>query len=128
MNINSGFKAVDKLARVHGVSCDEIDNPFQKAVEIPNDTQQGELRHLIKPFGLKSFPHALWLALQAQLPRGVGMSIHRFSLPHLDRVFCWVLVNAQGKVVEKAYPMNKPKYTQAAKVLIQSLLGRLSYS
>ncbi|NQZ09561.1 MAG: hypothetical protein HRT35_20620 [Algicola sp.] len=127
MDINSGFKVIDKLARTHGVSCDGIDNPFQMAVEIPNDTKTSELRRYIQPFGLRTFPHAIWLALQANLPKGVGLSVHRFSLPHLGRVFCWVLVNAQGEVVEKAIPMNKPKYAQAARVLIESLMVDVTY-
>lgn len=127
MNIHSGFKAVDKLVQVHGVSCEHTDNPFQLAVDIPDQTRPCELRHFIKPFGLKEFPHALWLALQAHAPATTGMSIHRFTLPHLNRVFCWVLVNAQGRVLEKAYPLNKPKYVNAARVLIRSLLGSLSY-
>ncbi len=128
MDINSGFKAVDKLVKVHGLSCEHIDNPFQKAIDIPDRTQPGELRQLIQPFGLNTFPHAIWLALQANVPAGESMSLHRFSLPHLNKVICWVLVNAQGKVLEKAYPLNKPLYINAARVLIKSLRTSLTYS
>lgn len=124
MDINSGFKAIDKLVKAHGVSCEHIDNPFQLAVDIPDQTRPGELRHLIKPFGLKVFPHAIWLALQAHVPAGSAMSLHRFSLPHLGKVICWVLVNARGEVLEKAYPLNQPKYVNAAKALINTLTNQ----
>ena len=127
MNINSGFKAVDKLAMVHGLACEHIDNPFQLAVDIPDETIRYEIRNLIKPFGLRDIPHSMWLALQANLPATNGMSLHRFSLPHLNKVICWVLVNAKGKIIEKAFPMNKPLYTDAAKVLIESLTSGYAY-
>jgi hypothetical protein len=127
MNINSGFKAVDKLVKTHGVSNEGTENPFQLAVDIPDMTNPQDLPRLIKPFGLKSFPAAMWLALQAHLTSGNGLSLHRFTLPHLNKVFCWVLVNAKGKVVEKAFPMNKPLYTNAAWVLIDTLLGSSTY-
>ena len=128
MNINSGFKIVDKLAQTHGVSCFHTDNPFQLTVDIPKDTTLYELRHVIKPFGLKDFPHTMWLALQQKVPTQMEMSLHRFTLPHANQVLCWVLVDSHGRVIERAFPLNKPKYTNAAKVLIQSILGRLNYA
>ncbi len=123
-NFNSGLKVVDKLVKTHGVSHERIENPFQTSVYVPGMSRPGEVRQLIAPFDLRAFPHALWLAMQECLPKGVGLSIHRFSLPHLDKVLCWVLVNNQGKVIEKAYPVNKPQYVKAAKALIKALLGR----
>ncbi|MFT4927294.1 MAG: hypothetical protein ACI8WB_003400 [Phenylobacterium sp.] len=128
MDINSGFKAVDKLVKTHGVSCEHTDNPFQRTVDIPDRTRPCQLRYLIQPFGLNAFPHAMWLAIHAHMAENSGMSVHRFTLPHLNKVICWVLVNDQGKVLEKAYPLNKPQYIQAARVLIGTLLGRLSCS
>jgi hypothetical protein len=127
MDINSGFKAVDKLVKTHGVSCEHIDNPFQLAVDFPVAADPGQLRNLIQPFGLQAFPHAMWLALRANISKGNRLSLHRFSLPHMNKVFCWVLINAHGQVVEKAFPMNKPQYVNAARVLIRSLLVGLSH-
>lgn len=122
--INSGLKVVDKLVETHGVCHERIENPFQLSVYIPGMSRPGEVRQLIAPYDLRAFPHALWLAMQKYVPMGMGLSVHRFSLPHLDKVLCWVLVNNQGKVIEKAYPVNKPQYVKAAKALIGALLGR----
>lgn len=124
LDINSGLKVVDKLVKTHGISNDKIDNAFQTSIYVPGMTRPGEVRQLIAPFDLRAFPHALWLAMQKYVPQGMGMSIHRFSLPHIDQVLCWVLVNNQGKIIEKAYPVRKPQYVQAAKALINALLGR----
>lgn len=127
MDINSGFKVVDKLVKTHGVSGARSDNPFQLSVDIPSETTLYELRHVIKPFGFKDFPHSMWLTLQNKVPTSTQMSLHRFNLPHLHKVLCWVLVDSRGNVIARAFPMNKPRYIQAAKVLIKSLLGRLAY-
>lgn len=120
-HFSSGLKVVDKLVETHGVCPDHIENPFQMSVYVPGMTRLSQARQLIAPFDLRRFPHALWLAMQKYLPLGMGLSVHRFSLPHIDRVLCWVLVNNQGKVVEKAYPVNKPQYVKAAKALIGEL-------
>ena len=127
MNINSGFKIVDKLAQSYGISCQASDNPFQLSVAIAADTSLYELRMALQPFDLKKFPHALWLSLQQQMPTNRELTIHRFRLPHCDQVICWLLLDNHGRVISRAFPLNKPKYIQAAKVILRSVLMRLNY-
>jgi len=133
MYIDSGFKMVDQLVQVHGLTCFDADNPFQLSVEIAKDTTLYELRHVLSPFGLRDFPATMWLTLQKLVPTQTTLSLHRFTLPHSHQILCWVLVDEYGKVVERAFPLNRPKYTHAAKVLIGSLLtglgrGSLQYN
>ena len=127
MNINSGFKIVDRLAQSYGISCHASDNPFQLSVTIDAETSLYELRQALRPFDLKIFPHAVWLTLQKQLPNNSDLTLHRFSLPHCNQILCWLLLDNHGRVICRAFPLNKPKYIQAAKVVLRSLLSRLNY-
>lgn len=117
MNTLSGLKAIDNLIDKYGIGFEQADNPFQHTLCIHPGNDLAGLREVIKPFGLKTFPHAIWLKLStAHLTETVYL--HQFRLPQLDgRVFCWVLVTQQGCLLEFATQINKITYLKAAKYL-----------
>ncbi|MFQ3198791.1 MAG: hypothetical protein ACI8R9_002000 [Paraglaciecola sp.] len=117
MNTLSGLKAIDNLIEKYGIGFEQADNPFQSVLCIPPGNNLEELREAITPFGLKTFPHVIWLKLStAHLEESVYL--HQFRLPQLDgRVFCWVLVTQQGCLLEFATEINKLHYLKAAKYL-----------
>jgi hypothetical protein len=117
MNTLSGLKAIDNLIEKYGIGFEQADNPFQSVLCIPPGNNLEGLREAITPFGLKTFPHVIWLKLStAHLEETVYL--HQFRLPQLDgRVFCWVLVTQQGCLLEFATEINKLHYLKAAKYL-----------
>jgi hypothetical protein len=117
MVTQSGLKAIDNLIEKYGIGFEQADNPFQYILCIPPVKSLEGLREAISPFGLKTFPHVIWLKLStAHLAETVYL--HQFRLPQLDgRVFCWVLVTQQGCLLEFATQINKLNYLKAAKYL-----------
>lgn len=115
MNTLSGLKAIDNLIEKYGIGFEQADNPFQHILRIPSGHDLAGLREVIKPFGLKTFPHAIWLKLTTA-PTKETVFLHQFRLPQLaGRVFCWVLVTEQGRLLEYATQINKINYLKAAK-------------
>ena len=115
MNTSSGLKAIDNLIAQYGIGFEETDTPFQHALCIAPGNDLEGLREVIKPFGLKTFPHAIWLKLST-VHFTETVFLHQFRLPQLDgRVFCWVLVTQQGRLIEFATQINKANYLKAAK-------------
>jgi hypothetical protein len=117
MDTLTGLKAIDNLIEKYGIGFEQADNPFQCILCIPPGNNLEGLRKAISPFGLKTFPHVIWLRLStAHLEETVYL--HQFRLPQLDgRVFCWVLVTQQGCLLEFAIQINKINYLKAAKHL-----------
>lgn len=112
---NSGLKAIDNLIVRYGIAYTEVDNAFQRSIVISACDSIEATREAIKPFGLKHFPHSIWLKLTTCC--GDKQTIlHQFKLPQLDgRVFCWVLLDQDGHMIELACCMNKISYVKAAK-------------
>lgn len=126
-DLNSGYKQVDLLARSNGISAAPTENNFQLAIDIPKCNNPKEVCAAISPFGLEGFPNTMWLALQRFESKVEGLILHRFSLPSSEQVICWALMDCDGNIVEKAFPMNKPKYVKAAKSIVSYLSGSLSH-
>lgn len=121
MKIDSGLKAVDNLVKRYGLAFDEEVNPLQKSVYVPSCESRQQLRQSILTFGLNRFPHSIWLKLVAY-SANQNMTVYRFSLPQVNhQVFCWLLIDEQGHLVELACPINKKKYIDASKCIAREL-------
>lgn len=117
MNNSSGLKAIDNLLTKYGIGYEQADNPFQYILCIPPGKDLEQLRELISPFGLKQFPHSIWLKLSMK-QQEEPLFLHQFRLPQLDgRVFCWILLTQQGRLIEFAVQINKVNYLKAAKYI-----------
>lgn len=116
---HSGLKAIDNLISKYGVGFKQADNPFQFTLCIPPCVDADKIRGVIKPLGLKTFPHSIWLKLTT-LDLESPVFLHQFKLPQLDgRVFCWILVHQDGRIIEVATEINKVNYLKATKYLSQ---------
>jgi hypothetical protein len=117
MNNHSGLKAIDNLITKYGVGFKQADNPFQFTLVIAPSPDLDSLREVIKPLGLKTFPHSIWLKLTTSCFEKPVL-LHQFKLPQLDgRVFCWLLVHQDGRVIEVATEISKLNYIKATKYL-----------
>jgi hypothetical protein len=117
----SGLKAIDNLIAKYGVGFMQSDNPFQFTLAIPPCSDMDKIREVIKPLGLSTFPHSIWLKLN-RVCLDKAVLLHQFKLPQLDgRVFCWILVHQDGQIIEVATEINKVNYIRATKYLSHSI-------
>jgi len=121
MKIDSGLKAIDNLVKKYGLVFGPEENPLQKSVYVPTSESRQQLRQSICTFGLSRFPHSIWLKLLAY-SANQNMTVYRFSLPQVNhQVFCWLLIDEHGHLVELACPIHKKKYIDASKCLVREL-------
>ena len=122
MTIQCGVKAIDNLVTKHGLAYTQVNNPFQYAQMLPPSASVAELRDAISAFGLQNFPPAIWLYLLNHCQQR-GTILHQFSLPQLDgRTFCWILLSADGALLEWVSAVHKANYLQACKYLANALV------
>jgi hypothetical protein len=121
MILDSGLKAIDNLVKKFGLVFGEEDNLLQKSVYVPATGSRHQLRQSICTFGLNRFPHSIWLKLLSY-SANQNMTVYRFSLPQVNhQVFCWLLIDEHGHLVELACPINKKKYIDASKCIAREL-------
>lgn len=121
MKIDSGLKAIDDLVKKYGLVYGPEENPLQKSVYVPATESRQQIRQSIWTFGLSRFPHSIWLKLLTYSANH-SMTVYRFSLPQVNhQVFCWLLIDEHGHVVELACPINKKKYIDASKCIAREL-------
>ena len=121
MKIDSGLKGIDNLVKKYGLIFGEEDNLLQKSVYVPATGSRQQIRQSISTFGLSRFPHSIWLKL-LDYCADHSMTVYRFSLPQVNhQVFCWLLIDTHGHVIEMACPINKKKYIHAAKCIARQL-------
>jgi hypothetical protein len=125
MAIQSGVKAIDNLVTKHGLAYKQVNNPFQYAQMLPPSASVVELREAISAFGLANFPPAIWLYLLNHCQQR-GTILHQFSIPQLDgKTFCWILLSADGALLEWVSSMHKTNYLQACKYLANALVHHI---
>ncbi|MFT5311673.1 MAG: hypothetical protein ACI8Z9_000143 [Paraglaciecola sp.] len=121
MKIDSGLKGIDNLVKKYGLLFGAQENPLQKSVYVPASGSRQQLRQNICTFGLSRFPHSIWLKLLTCSAKQ-NMMVYRFSLPQVNhQVFCWLLIDEHGHLVELACPINKKKYIDASKCIARTL-------
>lgn len=121
MKIDSGLKAIDNLVKRYGLFFGAEENPLQKSVYVPATESRQQIRQSIWTFGLNRFPHSIWLKLLAY-SANQNMTVYRFSLPQVNhQVFCWLLIDEHGHLIELACPINKKKYIDASKCIARKL-------
>ncbi|WP_438863855.1 hypothetical protein [Neptunicella sp.] len=119
---NCGIKAIDELVIKHGISYEQVDNPFQKTLHLPACESAMSTRAAILPFGLHRFPPSIWLKLTTDC-QNKSTILHQFRLPQLGgKSICWVLLDTRGQVLELAVCIHKIRYVKAAKYLVNLLI------
>lgn len=125
MAMQTGVKAIDNLIMKHGLAYRQVNNPFQSAQLLPPFESAEELRYAISPFGLHDFPPAIWLYLINHCQKRATI-LHQFNIPQLDgRTFCWILLSADGALLEWVSSMHKTNYLQACKYLANALVHHI---